>query len=184
MAKRPSPSEPNLMEATLRGAGLIRDTSGETQCRLVSARGLVVVKWGSFEPQQECLGGQSSAIAAKRGPGCEYAMTGHDDRDGIVMVRLPDGAVRVGSSDGASDVGIALCLSVRNSQQLFPALFLKSGSTKIKGHGEIAPPAREIFVELSMNVGRCCDRLPPLNRLPAQLRWKFSTKRQERQACL
>ena len=70
------------------------------------------------------------------------------------MIGLSDGTVGVGAPDGASDFGVALCLPVRNQQQLFPALLLEFGSAQIEGHGEIASLAGEVFVELAVNVGR------------------------------
>ena len=139
------------------------------------------MKLRSLEPQQECLGGQSAAVAAEFCARRQHPVAGHDDRDRIVMIGLSDGAVGVGASDGASDVGVALCLAVRNAQQLFPALLLKFGSAEIERHGEIASLAGEVLVELLPNVGRLRREIPATRLVARPAFAEFAAKRQYRQ---
>ena len=92
------------------------------------------------------------------------------------MIGLSDGTVGAGASYGVGDLGVAFCLAVRNLQQLFPALLLKFGSAEIERHSEFASLAREIFIELPMNVDRCCGGFTPLNSLCDELVREFASK--------
>src|SRR5580698_451415 len=92
---------------------------------------------------------EASAIAAQRSTGCDYTVTGHDDRDRIAIVGHADGAERIWMPDDARDVGVAARLAVRDSEERLPARKLKRRPTKIKRHRKFAALAIEVLLKLA-----------------------------------
>ena len=84
------------------------------------------------------LTGKPASIAAEKTSRSQHAMARNDDGDGIVVVRLSDGAKAVGIAHSARDFGIGAGLAVGNPQQLVPAAFAKFGSAKIQIELEVA----------------------------------------------
>lgn len=76
-------------------------------------------------------------------------MAGHNDRDGIAVIRHPHRPKSLWPSNRAGDIAIRPGLTVRNRQQCPPAVQLKSSATEIERKTELPPVGREILLKFT-----------------------------------
>ena len=89
-------------------------------------------------------------------------MAGNDDGDGIVMIRLPDGAKAVGIADRACDLRVGAVSPYGISQQFIPAALAELGAAQIQLELEVAPRAGEVFVQLLTDIYGFASRILPM----------------------
>ncbi len=104
---------------------------------------------GLLEIEQFAFEIEAAAVSTERATGGDHPVAGNDDRDGVAVIRHADGAIGVRVADDLSNVAIAARFAVRNFQQRPPAGELEICSAKIEGVRELAPLAREVFIELT-----------------------------------
>ena len=80
-------------------------------------------------------------------------MAGHNDRDGIAVIRHPHRTKSLGPSNRAGDIAISPGLTVRNRQQRPPTVQLKSSATQIERKTELPPVASEILLKFTYIAG-------------------------------
>src|SRR5271154_5526679 len=102
---------------------------------------------GLFQVEQLALGVETAAVPAQGSARCDHTMAGHDDGDGIPVVRHAHRAVSMRVADSLGDITVAARLSVGNFEQRMPACQLEVGSAKIERERELAALARKVFVE-------------------------------------
>lgn len=155
-----------------------------TECErlLATACCQLVAKGSAFQTQQKCLGGESAAVSSQCLSASQHPVTGHHNRDRIVMVRLSHGAIGVRTAYGSSNVTIAARLAIRNAEQLSPTFTLEVGAAEVKGHGEFPAPPGEVLVQLLLHVPAGGRRFLPADPPPAQRGWKVVAKRKQRQS--
>src|ERR1019366_6432743 len=103
-------------------------------------------------------------------------MTRDHNRDGIVVVGLPDRAESVGTSHVPGDLCVTSSLAERNMQQFVPASLLELCAAKIERNGEFTTSAREILVQLLACRFRRCRRILPTEGSSSQSIGKLGVK--------
>ena len=110
-------------------------------------------------------------------------MAGHNDRDGIAVIRHPHGTKSLWPSNRAGDIGISPRLTVRNPEQCPPAVQLKCSPTEIKRKTEPTAASSEILLKFAYIAGHLSIlaleayalslSLAPDRLLPRQSRLEF-----------
>src|SRR6516162_3424104 len=111
-------------------------------------------------------------------------MARNDDRDGIAVVRLSDGAIGSRSSHSFRDFGVAARLAVRNPQQFLPTILLEVRAAQIEQHSELAASPCEVLFQLLPHGGASLIRLLPIDFFPAQPVWQLMPEREYCQAAI
>src|SRR5258708_20730168 len=80
----------------------------------------------AFQFQEFFFHTQPAPVAGKRAVGADYAVAGHDNGDGVVMVGLAHGAKGLRASDFAGDIRIRAGLAGGDAGESEPAFLLNS----------------------------------------------------------
>src|ERR1035438_1915983 len=107
----------------------------------------------ALQVKQLALDVEAAAISTQRPSGCDDAVAGNNDGDGIPIVGHADRAEGLRVSDGAGDIAVAASLAVGDCEERLPAGELKCGSAEIERHREFVALAAEVLVEFA-KVGR------------------------------